>query len=129
MSLRHGGGGFDIDLSHGKIGEGVVEALLRGEEKIEVKLELRAREFGSVYVEVSHDPGRRGRFVPSGLHITEAGMWAFVTGLYPRFVHFAETGWLKKQEATCKKVEQTDGEVPTKGFRLPLHRLIELGYE
>lgn len=121
MSLRETGGSFDIDLPHGQKGEALVKELLFGVKRVEVKRQDRAPQFGSLYIETEHDPGARGLYRPSGLSITDADYWAFVIGA---FVVMAPTVWLREQGKTCRAVQQADGSCPTRGFRLPLARLM-----
>jgi len=122
MSLRNDGGTFDVDLAHGVAAEVLMRELLFGIRRIEVKREDRAPKFGTLYIETEHDPGARGLYRPSGLSITTADYWAFVMGA---FVLMAPTVWLREQQKACRPVQQPNGSCPTRGFRLPLARLIK----
>ena len=122
MSLREGGGSFDLDLPHGLLGEQLGKELLFGIKHVEYKRQDRAPRFGSLYIETMHDPGARGLYQPSGLSTTDADYWGFVIG---SFVFHVPTVWLREQQGTCQAAAQPNGSCPTKGFKLPLRRLIE----
>lgn len=73
---------FDIDYAYGRQGELLIgdflKAIASGNGRVEVK---RKRYLDlDFYVETHCDKGRSGTFLPSGISVTHADMWAFVIG-------------------------------------------------
>ena len=120
---------FDIDWRYGVTAGG--EALVReicgliDDEKVHIEVKRKRRSDGYFYVELEHDPGRRQAFVPSGLSITTAEVWAFV---------IADCGLvlMTKTEALTTAVDrnygfpaaETDGSCPTRGRLLSFWDLL-----
>ena len=119
MSLRKGGGSFDIDFPHGHFAEAEMERRLGGH-RMEVKREDNALRHRGLYIETQHDPGARGNYVPSGLSISPDEDWGFLIG---GLIIAVPTEWLRRQEPLCKRSAQPEGSCPTKGFVLPLWRI------
>ena len=69
---------FDLDLSVGQKGEGLVEQLLTGGATVEVKTDLRWKETGNVYIETVCWSHNNENWYLSGLSSTKAAYWAFV---------------------------------------------------
>lgn len=68
---------FDIDVVYGEGGETTVRhALELDKSRIEVKRKSYIDD--EFYVEVRHDPGRRGLWRPSGIATTEAEYYVYV---------------------------------------------------
>lgn len=69
---------WDIDSRDGRQSEmwvkSIREALANGD--VEVKTDFKYAETGNIYVE--HECLRRGKWVPSGIDVTESGVWVFV---------------------------------------------------
>jgi len=63
---------WDFDLARGLEGEGIVQGLLQGGSKVEVKRDYIASTSGNIAIEYDY----RGR--PSGIAVTEADWWAIV---------------------------------------------------
>jgi hypothetical protein len=123
MSLRNGGGRFDLDLTHGVIAEDVVEQCFREPGYLEIKRQDRALEFGSFYIETEHDPGARGKYRDSGLRITAATFWGIV--VKQERIFLIDIDWLKAREHECRRAAQANGSCPTRGFRLPVLWLLK----
>lgn len=79
MATGLGRSGFDLDLKHGKLREEALGAILRGDQKVEIKSDGKCRETGNLFIEYR----QKGR--PSGIAVTEADYWAF---------EFADDNWL-----------------------------------
>jgi hypothetical protein len=68
---------FDIDLVYGEEGEMLVRHVLElDESRIEVKRKSYIDD--EFYVEIRHDPGRRGAWRASGLAKTKADYYVYV---------------------------------------------------
>ncbi len=119
---------WDITLPYGIRGEeiasGTIRALRDGGVRIEVK--RKRRPDNRFYVELEHDPGRTGRYRPSGLSVSESELWAFVIAdtdvvVFVPAVRLRaaifELGW-------GSAVEETDGDCPTRGRLLSFGQLI-----
>ena len=120
---------YDISWRYGVTEGG--EALVRqicGEidaEKVHIEVKRKRRNDGKFYVELEHDPGRRGRYIPSGLSVTEAEFWAFAV---------ADTGLVLMTRTALLKValernyglpaHETDGTCPTRGRLLDVWDLL-----
>ncbi len=70
--------GFDYDFAVGKVGEGLVEKLLTGGKKVEVKTDLQWKDTNNLYIERTCFQNSTGMYAPSGIWATEADYWAFV---------------------------------------------------
>lgn len=70
---------FDIDYEYGRQAElavlGLFEGLKKGDLRAEVK--RKRRPDSKFYVELEHDPGDKGVYVPSALSLTEAEVWVY----------------------------------------------------
>jgi hypothetical protein len=120
---------FDVDWRYGVTDGG--EALVReicgliDSEKVHIEVKRKRRSDGYFYVELEHDPGRRQAFIPSGLSITTAEVWAFA---------IADTGvvLMAKTEALTTAIgrnygfpaAETDGSCPTRGRLLSFWDLL-----
>lgn len=73
---------WDMDLAWGELAEQRCRDLLLPirDGRLRVEVKHPRRQDGRFYVEVAHDPGRRGEWVPSGLMVTRADIWAFLKG-------------------------------------------------
>lgn len=69
---------FDLDFSFGRQGELLVEELLTGGKRVEVKRDRRWQDTGNVYIETDCFFTKNNQWAPSGLSVTEAEYWAFV---------------------------------------------------
>lgn len=125
---------WDHDLPYGEDAQEYVErvvwsTLTAGRVRIEDKRKRRMD--NKFYVELQQDPGRMGRYVPSGLSTSEADLWAFViadTGVVVwvpavrlRAAVF-ELGWGARRDGS--DYEETDGECPTRGRLLDFNQII-----
>lgn len=120
---------YDISWRYGVTEGG--EALVRqicGEidaGKVHIEVKRKRRIDGKFYVELEHDPGRRGRYIPSGLSVTEADFWAFAV---------ADAGLVLMIRTTLLRValernyglpaHETDGTCPTRGRLLDMWDLL-----
>lgn len=118
---------FDISWKYGQQGEALVRHICgeinTGRVRIEVK--RKRRDDGKFYVEMAHDPGRTGHYLPSGLSVTEAEFWWFAV---------ADTGLgLTVGTALLKTAiernyglpaHERDGTCPTKGRLLDVWDLL-----
>jgi hypothetical protein len=120
---------FDRDL---KVGLGAEEwfVTMTGGSKVEIKYDRRATETGNVYVEVEHNPGRKG-WKPSGLTISEADAYTFAFGndgngvpTSAITVSTARLKYLVGNSPNAKKVSMDYGSCPTKGIALPITTLL-----
>ena len=104
---------WDIDLAFGEEGEQLVRTILGlAAEQLEVK---RKRCIDTkFYVEVAHSPGATGNYKPSGINTTRATYWAYVVG-DTGIVFIVPTGLLKDAARGALRVEEYDGDNPTKG--------------
>jgi hypothetical protein len=71
---------WDLDLTHGQVGEALVNDLLTGGFTVEVKRDRRWAETGNVYIETKCWYNSEDRWKDSGLLVTKADYWAFVLG-------------------------------------------------
>jgi hypothetical protein len=69
---------WDLDLTHGQVGEALVNDLLTGGFTVEVKRDRRWAQTGNVYIEISCFSNLENKWKASGLVITKADYWAFV---------------------------------------------------
>ena len=69
---------WDLDLTHGQVGEALVNDLLTGGFTVEVKRDRRWAETGTVYIEIKCWSNTQNDFIDSGLLVTKADYWAFV---------------------------------------------------
>jgi hypothetical protein len=120
---------FDLDLKRGEIGEKLAEALLTEAMQPEVKTQLRAIAYGSVFVETEV----RGR--PDGIRhpAKTADWWVFVLGrdgVTPeRAVMLRATDLARlvdRIEATRGLSEAPSGSHPGRGARVYLAELVGL---
>lgn len=72
---------WDIDFSNGKQGEDLVEGLLKDilTGTIEVKRDMRWIQTGNIYIETECFYNTSGEWEASGLSVTQATHWAFIT--------------------------------------------------
>lgn len=118
---------FDRDYEYGRQGELLIDDFLnriaRGDGTVETKRKtIRDVE---LYIELEHDPGRTGEFIPSGLSTTTADMWTFVIG--DTRCHLAvETNRIRRAVTLGlgRPKECTDGSCPTRGRILNFALLI-----
>jgi hypothetical protein len=112
---------WDIKLAEGDIGESLVASILTG--TIEVK--RKSYRDTKLYVELEHDPGRTGNYIPSGLNNNTADNWAFVVD-DTRVVVFVPADRLRRYIDAGKGVpkEETDGDCPTRGILVDLGLLL-----
>jgi hypothetical protein len=120
---------WDISLAEGQIGEDLTEALLTDQMQTEVKTQLRALAYGSVFVETEV----RGR--PDGIRhpAKTADWWAFVIGrdgATPERIIFVRATDLHRLvdriEATRGLSEAPSGSHPGRGARVYLGELVGL---
>lgn len=69
---------FDLDFSYGREGETLVEELLTGGKRVEVKRDRKWSSTGNLYIEVKCWYMRSQSWEDSGLSVTKAEYWAFV---------------------------------------------------
>ena len=69
---------FDLDLSFGQEGESLVQELLTGGKKVEVKRDRKWHKTGNIYIETECWSNESKSWKHSGLMVTEADYWAFV---------------------------------------------------
>lgn len=69
---------FDLDFSYGYAGERLVEEILTGGKKVEVKRDRRWSETGNIYIETDCYFSSTQSWKASGLRATQAEYWAFV---------------------------------------------------
>lgn len=121
---------YDIDYEAGRQGEffvvDIIEALTS--ERVEVKTDLMSQETGNVYVE--YECLKRGKYVPSGIAVTEAPLWVFVLECgelavvisTSRLKELAGDAYRNGRKRECKK-----GSHPTRGVVIPLTMLVKAG--
>jgi hypothetical protein len=116
---------FNYSLADGKTGERLVDSILTGGKKVEVKLDNRVSETGNLLVEYAH--GSK----PSGITTTEADYYAFVLGgeeFNKELIIFVTTDRLRKLIANCSKANPRPGVKGNSEFvLLPLDKLLEKG--
>jgi hypothetical protein len=117
---------WDIDKSYGEEGERRFAELFgwlaTGDPRVEVKRKRRTDDW--FYIELQHNPHGRG-WRNSGLHTTQAEIWAFViadTGVMVAF----PTALLRAalRYGIGKPAAETDGDCPTEGRLLRLPNLM-----
>jgi hypothetical protein len=69
---------WDLDLTHGQVGEALVNDLLTGGFTVEVKRDRRWAETGTIYIETHCWYNSEEAWKESGLLVTKADYWAFV---------------------------------------------------
>lgn len=69
---------WDLDFTHGQVGEALVNDLLAGGFTVEVKRDRRWAETGNVYIETHCWYNLDGEWKESGLLASKADYWAFV---------------------------------------------------
>ncbi len=69
---------FDFTLEYGQGGEDLTWQVLHMPHKSRIEVKRKTYVDDEFYLEVRHDPGRRGRWAPSGLATTKADWYAFV---------------------------------------------------
>lgn len=118
---------FDRDYSYGRQGELQIDTFLNwiatGNGQVEVK---RKRYLDlNFYVETSHDPGRTGNYVPSGISVSTALMYAYVIGDTGISVQIP-TDELRAMldDSSTKECEERDGSCPTRGKLVSLAVLL-----
>lgn len=113
---------WDLDRGWGEDGEEIVKRLSRY--RIEVKRKRRLDEM--LYVELAHDPGRRGEYVPSGFAITKAEYGAFVVGK-TGCVIFLPAGLIRWAVDRGMGIEtgEDEGDCPTRGRLMRLGTLLQ----
>lgn len=70
--------GWDLDYATGLVGERLVDELLTGNKKVEVKRDMRWAETGNVYIEIQCWYNGTQEWKDSGLVVSQAHYWAFV---------------------------------------------------
>lgn len=78
MAVQNKTNTFDLDFSYGSEGELLVNELLTGGKKVEVKRDRKWKSTGRLYIEVWCKSTVSNQFEPSGLSTTTADYWAFV---------------------------------------------------
>jgi hypothetical protein len=120
---------FDVDWRYGVTegGEALVRYVLGEVDAGSVRIEVKRKRLADwkFYVELEHDPGRKGRYIPSGLSISEAALWWFV---------IADTGISHVTPAAVVRTavernyghpaEERDGSCPTRGRLLDFFDLL-----
>ena len=120
---------FDVSWRYGVTEGG--EALVRqicGEidnEDVHIEVKRKRRNDSKFYVELQHDPGQKGKCIPSGLSVTKAEFWAFViadTGI----VLMARTALLETaiERNYGLPANEKDGTCPTRGRLLDMWDLL-----
>lgn len=118
---------WDIDLAFGEEGERqVAEMLGLKASKLEVKRDALFHRTGNVYIEVSQDPGARGSYKPSGIHVTEADYWVFVCGEAVTFIPTQVLRDYVAAQSVPPRDGGTTGDNPTKGYTESLRTLLHL---
>ena len=121
---------YDIDSEVGRQGSffvmDIIDAL-KGD-RVEVKRDLKSQETGNIYLE--YECKKRGRYVKSGLAITEADLWVFVLD-HGDLALAVSTDLLKKMGRVAftrgQKKECQRGSHPTRGVVIPISELAEAG--
>ena len=114
--------GWDIDFATGLAGEQLVQELLTGGYKVEVKRDMRWAETGNLYIETWCWYNNENKYLPSGLSVSEADYWAFVLGTT---VVLLETNKLKRiVDAYGRYVECQILPNPSKGFLIGVKDLL-----
>jgi hypothetical protein len=77
---------FDKDLKYGQLGEKKIRKML--ESLVEGSFEVKSDRYrnGNMAVEMRQNPRRCGRWIPSGLAVTEAKWWVYVFSMDGGFI-------------------------------------------
>lgn len=115
--------GFDHDFAVGKVGEGLVEELLTGGKKVEVKTDLQWKKTGNIFIEAKCWQNSSSSWADSGINATEADYWAFVL---QNSVFIFPTNLIK---TACSKygryINGGDFTNPSEGYLIRLDELLE----
>lgn len=113
---------FDLDFATGKQGEDLVEALLTGGKKVEVKRDVRWADTGNLYIEYTCYYQNSQKWEWSGIMVTKADYWAFVLGTG---VLLVPTDVLKGVcMASTRYAETRTPPNPSKGYLITANDLI-----
>jgi hypothetical protein len=69
---------WDLDLTHGQVGEALVNDLLTGGFTVEVKRDRRWSQTGNLYIETHCWYNSHNEWKTSGILVSKADYWAFV---------------------------------------------------
>jgi hypothetical protein len=112
---------FDLDLGYGHVAEELIETLLRGGTRVEVKHKRRVDWL--FYVELEQNARNCGVWRPSGLATTDADMWAIVFGDTGMAV-LIPTRLLREAAPRGRPTECAAGDNPTRGVLLDLRSML-----
>lgn len=119
---------FDLDYEFGAQGELFAARLVDSlkNDRVEVKHDDKTCVTRNLYVEFEHDPGRRGRFVPSGIATTQCEWWMFVLD-NPHTALVISTGLLRMlvSDPRVAQGHQERGSCPTRGYLLPIQWAVQ----
>lgn len=120
---------FDIDAEYGMQAELFAVRLIDSlkNNTVEVKRDGKAADSFNVYVEFEHDPGRRGKFKPSGIDRPDgADLWLFVLS-DPHLALVISRDLLRMlvNHPDIRVGNQTRGSCPTRGYLLPIRYLVQ----
>ena len=124
---------FDRDYAYGREAEQLTDDILNdiaaGGYRVENKRKRRMDD--TYYVEVEHDPHRRGDWKPSGLAVTEAEWWSFQAG--SSWIVWWPTELLRlaaaHPAAVWKSTRNPENDNPTRGWLLKGRLLRQLAEE
>lgn len=131
---------FDIDLASGKTGEMFVDDICKmlGQRSgsIEVKTDHRFLDTNRFFIETEYYSRKHKKYVPSGIQVTKAKLWALVWGrdkphkmMLPA-VLIVETEWIRKAVALARTnprnvVEHPFGDNPSRGVCIYINHLVQ----
>jgi hypothetical protein len=116
--------GFDHDYQFGAQGQLLIDGLMEGIRNGSVRVETKRKSIPDLllFVETSHDPGRTGTYIPSGLSVSTADYWAFVIAATGMVVWIPSARLRRAVElkyGTYKDAGQ-NGSCPTRGWVIHL---------
>lgn len=108
---------FDINLAEGKSAEKLVQDVLSGRYKVEVKQDFRVQDTGNILVEYAHNKGTK----QTGISVTESDWYAFVLagdGYDSELILFVETERLKRVLRKYGRQNKLSGKRGRSNFKL-----------
>lgn len=123
---------FDRDYAYGVQGELFVDDYIKAiaEKRLRREDKTKTRHDAAFYVETEQNPWSAGRWRPSGIYTSEADVWVFNvdnTGTLLVVRRDVVLRAVEKARELGVKLSETKGDNPTRGYTLPLAKIIEWG--